>query len=330
VKGFVADSNGAKLTSFNGQLVPTVYDKAMQVETLGNAGQQPFNYVVQNNSIYKGLASVKNGEFEFSFFVPKDISFKLDKGKILYYASNETADAQGYFDGFYIGGSSNAIVSDSKGPVIDLFMNSESFTDGGTVSASSVLLANISDETGINTAGTGIGHDITAILDGDYSNILVLNDFFQADLDKYTSGKIVFPFTKLSEGEHILKLKVWDVLNNSSEKEIHFVVKNDFRIETVACFPNPMQSETRFVFTHNLPDETFDVNLEIFQTTGSRIDFIQSRVGSVGTESLSFGWIPAERQVKMKSGIYIYRITATSVDGKVSGSGSGRLVFVYR
>jgi hypothetical protein len=330
VKGFVADNTGAKLTSFNGELIPTVYDKAMQVKTLGNAGQEPFNYLVQNNIIYKGLASVKNGEFEFSFFVPKDISFKLDKGKILYYAYNESADAQGYFDGFYIGGSSNATVSDSKGPVVDLFMNSESFRDGETVSASSVLLANISDETGINTAGTGIGHDITAILDNDYSNIMTLNDYFQADKDNYKTGKIVFPLIKLTEGEHILKLKVWDVLNNSSEKEIRFVVKNIFRIETVTCYPNPMQGQTRFVFTHNLPDESFDVDLEVFQTTGSRIDLFRATVGSSGTESLPLEWIPADRQVKMNPGVYVYRLSVTTKDGKMSSSGSGRLVFVYR
>lgn len=330
VKGFITDSNGAKLTSFNGEIIPTVYDKAMQVETLGNAGQEPYSYVVQNNIIYKGLASVKNGEFEFSFFVPKDISFKLAKGKILYYAYNESADAQGYFDGFYIGGSSNATVSDSKGPVIDLFMNSESFRDGGTVSASSVLLANITDDNGINTVGTGIGHDITAVLDGDYSDMMVLNDFFQADKDSYKTGKIVFPFTQLAEGEHILKLKVWDVLNNSSEKEIRFVVKDVFRIETVGCYPNPMQQgQTHFIFTHNLPDETFDVSLEVFQTNGLRIDIMQETVGSSGTESLAFEWVPAKRQVKMSPGVYIYRLNVTTKDGKIS-NGSGRLVYVYR
>ncbi len=328
VKGFVADEQGVKLNNFNGEIIPTVFDKAMQVKTLGNAGQTPMSYTVQNNIIYKGLASVINGEFEFSFFVPKDISYKLDKGKILYYAYNETMDAQGYFDDFYVGGSSNTTISDSNGPQIDLFLNSTSFKDGETVSASSVLLANISDETGINTAGTGIGHDITAILDDDYSNVIVLNDYFQADKDQYTSGKIVFPLTKLAEGEHKIVLKVWDVLNNSSEKEIRFVVKDVFRIETVSCYPNPMTEETTFVFTHNMPDETFDVNLEIFQTTGSRIDIVHSIVGSSGTESQPIVWTPAERQVKMRAGVYIYRITATT-NGKVT-TGSGRLVYVYR
>ena len=328
VKGFVADDKGAKLTSFNGEIVPTVYDKAMQVETLGNAGQTPFSYTVQNNIIYKGLASIKNGEFEFSFFVPKDISFKVGKGKIQYYAYNESVDAQGYFDGFNIGGSSNATIADSKGPGIDLFINSTSFTDGGTVGASSVLLANITDDTGINTSGTGIGHDITAILDGDNSNIMGLNDYFQADKDSYTSGKVVFPLTKLTEGEHVLKLKVWDVLNNSSEKEIHFVVKDVFRIESVNCYPNPMQGQVHFVFTHNLPDETFDVTLEVFQTNGTLVDLLQATVGSSGMESLPMLWNPFDRGVKMSPGVYIYRLTVTN-NQKVS-SGSGRLVFVSR
>lgn len=329
VKGYLANSQGVKLTSFNGEIIPTVYDKEMQLETLGNAGQETTSFTSQNNIIYKGLASVKNGEFEFSFFVPKDISYKVGKGKILYYAYNESVDASGYFNNFYLGGSSNTSVTDSSGPSIDLFMNSESFKDGGTVSASSVLLANISDDTGINTAGIGIGHDITAILDGDNSNTFVLNDFFQTNKDSFTSGKIVFPLTKLSEGEHVLKVKVWDVMNNSTEKEVRFTVKNDFRIETVSNYPNPMQGETRFIFTHNQPDETFDVELEVFQSTGSRIDLVKDKIGSQGIESLPLEWIPAERQVKMKPGVYIYRISATAKDGKKS-SGSGRLVFLYR
>jgi hypothetical protein len=328
VKGYVADSKGIKLPSFNGEIIPTVYDKAIQAETLGNAGQETMNYTVQNNIIYKGLASVKDGEFEFSFFVPKDVSYKLGKGKILYYAYNEATDAQGYFDNFYIGGSSNSSIADAKGPDIEMFMNSEAFKDGGQVSASSVLIAHIADETGINTAGTGIGHDITAVLDGDYSNIMVLNDYFQASKDSYTIGTIVFPLNKLSEGSHTLTLKVWDVLNNSSEKEIHFVVKDDFRIESVSCYPNPMQGQTSFVFTHNQPDESFEVTLEVFTTSGARVDILQEKVGSQGTESLPIEWIPANRLVKMKPGVYIYRLLVT-VNGKQS-SGAGRLVYVYR
>ncbi len=329
IKGFIADNTGAKLTSFNGEIIPTVYDKAIQVNTLGNFGVEQMNYKVQNNIIYKGLASVKNGEFEFSFFVPKDISFKIGKGKILYYAYNESADAQGYFDGFYIGGSANTVISDLKGPTVDLFLNSERFKDGDQVSANSVLIASIKDDSGINTAGIGIGHDITAVLDGDNSKIVVLNDYFQASKDKYTEGTIVFPLTDLAEGNHTLTLKVWDVMNNSTEVKISFVVKDDFKIENVICYPNPMQEQTSFVFSTNQPDETFDVMLEIFQTSGTRVDIMQAKVGSQGVESLPLDWNPLSRSINMKAGIYIYRMTITTPDKK-TGSASGRLVFVYR
>jgi len=329
IKGFVADNNGAKLSSFNGEIIPTVYDKAMQVKTLGNAGEEQMDYSVQNNIVYRGLATVKNGDFEFSFFVPKDISYKLDKGKILYYAYNDSVDAQGYFDGFYIGGSSNNSVTDTKGPDINLYMNSESFKDGGVVSASSVLIAKIKDDTGINTAGTGIGHDITAVLDGDNSNVMVLNDYFQASKDIYTEGSIIFPLTKLSEGNHTLKIKVWDVMNNSSEKEIHFVVKDEFRIERVRCYPNPMQEQTSFIFTHNQPDETFTVDLEVFLSSGARVDLLPVKVSSQGTESLPLEWTPSSRAVRMRPGVYIYRLLVTTSGGK-TGSASGRLVYVNR
>lgn len=328
IKGYIADNSGAKVTSFDGEIIPAVYDKAQTVETLGNAGQTTMSYKVQTNLIYKGLVTVKNGEFEFSFIVPKDVAFKFDKGKILYYAYNETTDAQGYFDSFYVGGTTSKTVTDTNGPDVKLYMNDETFSDGDEVGASSVLIADISDETGINTSGIGIGHDITAVLDGDYTNIMVLNDYFQGDKDMFTSGKVVFPLTGLSEGEHTITFKVWDVLNNSSEFEINFVVKDIFRIESISCYPNPMQGQTNFIFTHNYPDESFDVRIDVFQVNGSLLDSYTTKVGSSGTESLPIDWTPSDRQIKMSAGIYVYRVTATTSGGKVA-KGSGRLVYVY-
>lgn len=328
IKGYIADFKGAKVTSFNGELVPAVYDKAQTVETLGNAGQTPMSYKVQTNLIYKGLVTVKNGEFEFSFIVPKDVAFKLDKGKILYYAYNETTDAKGAFDGFLVGGSSSKTITDAKGPEVALFMNSEKFRDGDEVGATSVLIANISDETGINTSGIGIGHDITAVLDGDYANIMVLNDYFQGDKDAYRSGKVLFPLSGLSEGEHTITFKVWDVLNNSTEVEIHFVVKDIFRIESVNSYPNPMQGQTSLVFSHNYPDESFDIRVDVFQIDGAMIDSFSTKVGSSGTSSLPISWIPADRHIRMRAGVYLYRISATSTTGKTA-TGSGKLVYIY-
>jgi hypothetical protein len=275
------------------------------------------------------LATVKNGEFEFSFIVPKEVATKFDNGKITYYAYSESADAQGYFDDFLVGGTSTQTITDTKGPDVKLYMNTDRFTDGDEIAPSSVLIADITDDTGINTSGIGIGHDITAVLDGDYTNIMVLNDYFQSDKDAYTKGKIIFPLTGLSEGTHSLKVKVWDVLNNSTEVEIHFVVKNNFRIESVACYPNPVTDRTNFVFTHNYPDETFDVTVEIFNTSGVLLDNFKTNIGSSGNESLPIEWLPSSSKIKMNTGILIFRLNIKAPDGKL-GNGSGRLMLIKR
>ena len=46
-----------------------------------------------------------------------------------------------------------------------------------------VLIAHLFDTNGINTVGNGIGHDIELIIDGDNANSIVLNDYYESDLD---------------------------------------------------------------------------------------------------------------------------------------------------
>ena len=106
----------------------------------------------------------------------------------MYYAQNNDVDAHGAFDNFMIGGLSDETVEDNMGPEIELFMDSQDFISGDKTSKNPTLLAFLSDENGINTAGTGIGHDITAVFDDDYSNVMVLNNYYQADINNYKSG----------------------------------------------------------------------------------------------------------------------------------------------
>ncbi|MBN2773044.1 MAG: type IX secretion system sortase PorU, partial [Prolixibacteraceae bacterium] len=262
IEGYIADYFGNILDDFHGEISPVVYDKAFMLNTLGNGGETPFEFKVQNNIIYKGLASVTNGHFTFSFIVPKDIAYNLGQGKIIYYARNSEEDAHGSFENFLIGGSNEGGVNDTNGPQVDLYLDNESFRSGDETSKNPLLLAYVSDENGINTVGTGIGHDITAVIDGNMSNVIILNDYYEAAIDDYTSGKIEFPISGLSEGKHTLKLKVWDVANNSTEVEIEFVVTGDFIIQTIGNYPNPVTEFTYFTFEHNQPDASFDGMVE--------------------------------------------------------------------
>ncbi len=325
VTGQITDHSGNKLSQFNGSITPVVYDKARMMRTLGNSGQNKVNYKVQNNIIYKGLASVTNGEFSFTFVIPKDISYNIGEGKIIYYAENGKDDANGAFEGFYIGGAGSSQVSDNKGPAVELYMDDRGFRSGGRTGRNPLMIAEISDENGINTVGSGIGHDITAILNHDYSTVYILNDFYRSVKDDYTRGVVEFPFRNLPLGKHSLRLKVWDVANNSTEEEIEFEVTGDFYIEEVVNYPNPVSGHTYFTFTHNQPDATFQTLIEIFDLSGRRVDVLQFTNVSSGKNSTPVRWDPAERGVRLRNGIYPYRVTIRSGEGELA-SGSGKLM----
>ncbi|TNF41287.1 MAG: type IX secretion system sortase PorU [Bacteroidetes bacterium] len=325
IEGFVSDYSGGIINSFSGEMTVTVYDKQTVVSTLGNNGETPFQFKVQENIIYKGKATVNNGRFSFSFVVPKDISYSIGQGKIMYYAQNNEVDAHGAFTDFKIGGLSDQSVTDNNGPEIELFMDSRDFIPGGQTSKNPTLKAYLSDENGINTAGTGIGHDITAVLNGDYSNVLVLNNYFQADINDYKSGVVSFPFKNLPVGKHTLTLKAWDVANNSTEAEIEFEVTGEFYISEVINSPNPAADYTFFTFEHNQSDATLDVMIEIFDQMGRRVEYIVTQVGSGGTKSNPIRWNFNETKTLLLNGLYIYRVTAQNSDG-IYFSKSGKMM----
>ena len=126
-------------------------------------------------------------------------------------------------------------------------MNDENFVSGGSTNQSPILIIQLEDENGINTA-SGIGHDIVAILDGDESNPFILNDYYETKLDDFTSGTIRFPFRNLSVGLHTITIKAWDVYNNPVISEIQFLVvgNESITLTNVLNYPNPFVNYTEF------------------------------------------------------------------------------------
>ena len=142
--------------------------------------------------MYKGKSKVVDGKFKFEFIVPLDIDYDFGKGKIEYYAQDGTIDAQGAFRSLIIGGSSNNIINDTKGPEIDVYMNDTNFVSGSSTNESPLLIAHFFDEHGINTTGNGIGHEITATLKHDMNNVIILNNHFESDIGSYQRGKLQY------------------------------------------------------------------------------------------------------------------------------------------
>ena len=197
-------------------------------------------------------------------------------------------------------------------------MNTRNFSNGGITDENPVLLADIFDFSGINTVGNGIGHDITAVLDGNTASPYVLNDFYEANKDDYTRGVISFPFYNLAKGEHTLTLKVWDVFNNSSDATITFVVsdENEFTISDYSTYPNPFSNSTEIYFQHNKPNQNLDVFLEIYSVTGTLVYKYEESYSDNGYRIGPIKWHgDDEYGGKLSAGMYIAKLGVSSSDG---------------
>lgn len=326
VESEVLDFTGNLLTGYNGLVTSIVYDKEVNVQTLANDGGKKFEYKAQNNIIYKGTSNVVGGKFQFTFIVPKDISYNIDKGRILYYTHNSEEDGNGSTDLFYIGGSSSNPVIDNDPPEVNLYLNNEKFKTNDRVSSSALLLVKLFDESGINTVGTGIGHDIVAIIDNDFSKPMILNDFYQSEINSYQNGQVLFPLNNLDPGEHTISVKVWDVQNNSTVKEISFIVEDGFEITSVINYPNPVSFNTTFEITHNLPGDIFNTTIEIFNLRGFKIYEINETTGSYGTVEATVRWDITETNYPIDSEkLLVYRVTMKNQQG-LTATGAGKLL----
>ncbi len=319
VSGYVVDGDGNLATGYHGQIYPTVFDKRNTYQTLANAsGSNKADFSMRNSMIYRGKASVEGGRFRFSFVVPKDIAYHFGEGKISYYVDDGETDGHGSHTGFVIGGTLDGYEADSQGPDIALFMNDTTFVSGGTTNESPVLLAFLSDESGINIRGS-IGHDIVAFLNGDVSNPIVLNGYFEADLDSYQRGRLLYPFSRLEEGRHQLSVRAWDIHNNPSVASIEFIVAGsaDLALQNLLNYPNPFDLGTNFVFSHNLPFSNLDVRIEVFDLQGRLLKAIDTQVQSAGFQSPPIYWDGTSDQGKpIGNGMYIYRLLLTTPDGQ--------------
>ncbi len=325
ITGEMHDYLGNKLTNYNGTLFPTVFDKPTKYTTLGNDPTSPVaTFYIQKNPLYKGKASITDGEWEFTFIAPKDIAYEYDFGKISYYAKREGEDATGCYTEVIVGGYNEDAVIDMEGPEIELFMCDEFFKDGGTTDENPDMLAYLRDDNGINTVGSGIGHNIIATLDDALE--FVLNDYYESDLDNYTSGTIRYPFFNLSDGHHTLTLKVWDIYNNPSTAQISFVVNGG---SDGLNFPNPFRTETQFTFEHTYCEEELDVDIRIYSLTGQLVKRIMDEYNSDCYVYISEPWDGTnDSGGKLAGGIYIYKIFVNNSSGESVLNLSNKLILI--
>lgn len=320
LEGHLEDGQGNLLNGFDGVVYLTVFDKNKDFKTLSNNVSSPERtFQEQTSVLYKGKASVSNGLFAFEFVVPKDIDFQFGLGKLSYYADNGVEDATGYNKTIVVGGTNGNAPVDNEGPEIQLYLNDSNFVFGGYTNEKPVLLAFIADSNGVNTVGNSIGHDLIAVLDGNTSNAIVLNEQYESDVDTYQKGSVIYQFDDLSAGSHTLSLKAWDVYNNSSTAYTEFVVANsaEMALEHVLNYPNPFTTSTEFMLEHNQVCNSVDVSIQVFTASGRLVKTMQQQVNSEGFRVSGLMWNGTDDfGDKLARGVYMYKVKVTTPDGK--------------
>lgn len=317
IEGQLVDGQGTLLNDFNGIVYPTVFDKPFKAATLGQDPSSPkgYQFEVQKNVIFKGRASVRNGRFSFTFVVPKDINYAFGLGKISYYAADTVSmvDASGAYKNINIGGNSPGGLADDQGPVVDVYMNSLDFVFGSITNADPLLLVRLRDDNGINVVGNSIGHDLEAVLDDNTQNSLLLNDFFESELDDYTKGQVRYPIASLTEGLHKIRVKAWDIANNSNEGYTEFVVASsaDIALKHVLNYPNPFTDRTCFQFEHSANNQQIDILVQVYTIAGRLVKTIETSLLSDGAlrQGDCIEWDGRDDfGDRLARGVYLYKV----------------------
>ena len=333
IEGGIMDETGALMTNFDGIVYTNVYDKESTYSTKGNdiaydtngapINSFPADFNLRNNVIFKGKSSVINGKFSFEFIVPKDINYSFGNGKITYYAEktdDPNVDAHGYTYQFKVGGTDPNAVPDNEGPEVIVYMNDENFRFGGITDENPILLVKLKDESGINTIGNGVGHDLIGILNENTQEQYLLNDYYEASLDDFTSGNITYLLNQLDVGRYSVKVKAWDVHNNPGEGFTEFVVSTSalLAIDNVLNYPNPFTTSTSFVFEHNRPNEELNVIIQIFTANGKLVKTINENIETEGyrLDADKITWDgTSDSGAEIGRGLYMYKVNVRSIDG---------------
>ena len=336
LKGRVLElsSDTATESDFDGLVYATVYDGEEQVTTLDNASTgKPYVFNDRTRRLYSGSDSVRSGEFELEFVVPRDISYNGNTGLINLYATDKAGrEAQGFYNQFVAGGISDALEADTIGPQITaLYLNNDSFRDGQTVGSTPYLIAELEDETGINTTGLSIGHDLTAIIrkaDGTVVARYDLNDYFTSQPGHSSSGTVGYSIPTLADGSYTLELRAWDFYNNVSSRTISFSVNSATKpaIYDLRTNVNPAREEVTFLLTHDNPEATMKVRIQVYTQMGQCVYDNQVSSMSEYGDALSLTWdLCTSSGSRVQPGIYIYR-ALLSADGKHYATKSRKLI----
>ena len=163
----------------------------------------------------------------------------------------------------------------------------------------------------------GVGHETLLIVDGEERSALDIGDRFRSVGGSYRRGRIDVELPPQTPGPHTLTVKAWDVVNNSAEASLDYIVAASEKLElrNVYNYPNPMHEHTRFVFDHNqAPGTPAEVNIRIYTLTGRPVRTF-NEMEALPSGLLNGGPVQAvawdgrdDDGERLASGVYLYKV----------------------
>ncbi len=333
VAGHILDIDGNVDTGFTGKVKMTVFDSQKKITCLNqDKATSAFQYDDYPNTIFTGSANVTNGEFSVNFMVPLDISYSNNSGKINFYVYDETnnLEGQGAFLNYIVGGTADDMPVTENGPEIkSLYLNASSFQNGDVVNSTPYFVAEVSDKMGINMTGSGLGHDITLVIDNSRSLTYNLNDYYEPDAENPGTGQIKFSIPSLPNGSHTLNFKVWNLMNNSSTASADFNVQSNLepKIFDLSASPNPAKERVTFYVYYDRPESQVTVDISVFDISG-RLLWENSTTGSYDFATpFTVDWdLTTATGNRLGRGVYVYQASIKTPGGDNKSSKSKKLI----
>jgi hypothetical protein len=313
LKAEITNASDEKLTAYNGIGEVVIFDKQTDFRTIGR-NDPAFEYTSWHNVLFRGKTTIKNGDLEMQFMLPKNISYTIGEAKLSIYASADDANdhAMGSTINLKIGGTEDDFDPDSQPPAIQAFIGDTTFINGGITKPDTDLIVKLSDNSGINISEYGLGNSLIAVLDNDIQTF-VLNDYYVANTDDYTSGVANFPLRNLEPGRHTMTIKAWDIYNNPSKATINFIVTDgeQIQIEEFGNFPNPVTDKTTLYFKHNSSGDDLEAQVFIYSLTGHRL--FDQKIELLNSPYQADLLVIDNTEKKLPAGLYVVRMVVRSL-----------------
>lgn len=294
---------------------------------------EAFTFFDRPTTLYQGSDSIRNGQFTCVFALPKEMSYQPGNGSMNFFAQNNDGSitANGVFKRFtFMGEQQGTEATDSIGPKVFCYLNTPEFSNGGKVGSRPFFAANISDSSGINASGSGVGHQLELIIDNNPDLTFNLNNHFSYNFGSYTEGSIGFQLPELTTGKHQLMFRAWDLMNNSTTSYLQFEVQHGLapQLFSVGTTTNPASTSTTFLVNHDLMETDMELKIEVFDLVRRRV-WVHTATQFASQSTATVNWNLTDISGnRLPPGLYIYRVSIAS-NGSKYVSKAQKLIIAY-